>query len=114
MELPGHVAVVDGILFPLAEWEVEVVRDTVSVNSLNQFSQAGAVVDAEHFDGRIVAFPARLPECITARPVHKLYLFPKSGTDDRVELTGVIFGTVEYSDAGQTITIEFSANKMER
>lgn len=114
MKLPGPVAVIDGRIFPLASWEVETVRDTAKLNGPTTLTQGGTYVRAEHFEGTMEILVGSIPASITSRPMHEVFLFPKSGTGDRVKMSSAIFSSVFFGEVGQTTEIEFVAEQLAR
>lgn len=115
MELPGNTAVIDGRIFPVLEWSVSAEHDVEKV-STNRFSPrtSNVAVTNRTFEGKMMLSVGALPTEMTMKPMHDIYLFPKSGTKDRMVLTDAIFSSVSYSQAGQTTRLEFVAKHLEQ
>lgn len=114
MELPGGVAVVDGRILPAVEWKVEAEYDNSKVRHSASGKQLGTIVTSRFFEGEMEIAVDALPTSITAAPMRDIYLFPESGTRDRVLLRDVIFSSVYHGEAGSTTVVEFVASEMER
>lgn len=116
MELPGHVAVIDGRLLPLAEWHVDVDHDITPIGNPGHQSTlvpSSMHVSKESVSGTMVVLGGNLPDTVGYWPIHDVYLFPKSGTRDRVFLTGVIFSSLERHGNGR-IRMDFAADSIVR
>lgn len=113
MELPGNVAVIDGRIFPVSEWYVEEDYDSATVsNTVGQ--RLGAVVTNKCYKGEIEILASSLPSSMTMYPMHDIYLFPESGTKNRMFLVDAMFESVYCGEKMSTTRIEFIAKHMKR
>lgn len=111
-ELPGHVAVFDGELYPLEDFEVSVEKDVSGGVMLSgqQFTSTEEEVSGTMETYREMPRPAEL-----GRPEqHDIYLFPRDrGTRGRFFLEGVFITSFSESVSSRTQTIEFIAKDWE-
>lgn len=112
MGLPGAVAVIDGKLLPLRDFQVDIERDVRTTGQSLGLNQSLSTTHLE-IEGMMVV-PTVLAVDHFSSEMHEMYLFPESGTRDRVFLTGVIFSGLESSYDERFSQVEFVALDMQR
>lgn len=116
--LPTPVAVIDGDIFPLVDFEYSIETDAIDYGITTWSAGAYNVTHfSETISGSITSIDRDLPDTFE-RNSQTMYLFPREGgTRNRVMLNGVVLSGIRTSDdpnMPRYITAEFVAKEVEK